>query len=251
MKSTTGPAIRLPIKYAVPPYRYAAPLKRSLTDSGIEVLTALPPDAHALISNGIITAGLVPIFMLIDGKLQPAPGPPMVYSEAETMSVLVVSRNPVPLRECGSIAASPPRVDLPWHTCIVMDRAGIKSRIITGFSANAGLLLSVYRCALVLGDEALKARTSFHVVADVGELVRDVLGINPVYAATGARDASIDLSHIRPIPIDEDAAETSRITGISLDEAKRYHESIKLGYDEAKLSTALRTLAELLNESPK
>ncbi|GGP22370.1 hypothetical protein GCM10007981_18160 [Thermocladium modestius] len=240
----------MPIKYAVPPYRYAAPLKRSLTDSGIEVLTALPPDAHALISNGIITAGLVPIFMLIDGKLQPAPGP-MVYSEAETMSVLVVSRNPVPLRECGSIAASPESRSAVAYLGIVMDRAGIKSRIITGFSANAGLLLSVYRCALVLGDEALKARTSFHVVADVGELVRDVLGINPVYAATGARDASIDLSHIRPIPIDEDAAETSRITGISLDEAKRYHESIKLGYDEAKLSTALRTLAELLNESPK
>ncbi len=250
MRNTIGPAIRLPIKYAVPPYRYAAPLKRSLVDSGIQVVTSLPPDAHALISNGIITAGLVPIRMLIDGKLRPAPGP-MVYSEAETMSVLVVSRDPVQLRECGSIAASPESRSAVAYLGIAMDRTGIKSRVVAGFSPDAGLLLSIHKCALVLGDEALKARTSFHVVADVGELVNDVLGINPVYAATGARDASIDLGHVKPIPLDEDATETSRITGISLDEARRYHELIRLEYNEAKLSTALKTLTELLNESPK
>ncbi|KUO91890.1 MAG: hypothetical protein RXQ96_07785 [Thermocladium sp.] len=233
--------------YVVPPYRYAAPLIRSLRDAGITILTALPPDAYSMIRRGEADAGLVPIRMLIDGELMPVPGP-MVYSHDETMSVLVVSHERLNLHECRSVVASPESRSAITYLLIAIRKLGLEVKFMVGSSPRASDLLSIAPCALVLGDEALRARRFFNIVIDVGALVKNSLGISPVYAATGAlpsKAESISLDHIEPRFDPYDAIETARVTGLSIEESRRYHESIiKLKYDERLLSTAMNLLSD-------
>lgn len=231
--------------YVVPPYRYASPLIRSLRDAGINILTALPPVAYSMIQRGEADAGLVPIRMLIDGELMPVPGP-MVHSDDETMSVLVVSNESLDLNECRSIVASPESRSAITYLLIAMRKLGFETKLMVGPSQRAVDLLSIAPCALVLGDEALKARRFFNIVIDVGKLVKNSLGISPVYAATGAlpsKAESIHLDHIEPRFDVYDIIETSRITGLSIEESRKYHESIiKLNYDKERLSIAMSLL---------
>jgi predicted solute-binding protein len=83
------------------------------------------------------------------------------------------------------------------------------------------------------------------VVADIGELVRDVFGVEPVYAATASLDrcphALMEPPWPRPGPWD--AYHTARRTGLDASTAWMYHSSlIRFDYNPSALYKALALL---------
>jgi predicted solute-binding protein len=120
---------------------------------------------------------------------------------------------------------------------------------------SAASLLGSAPCALIIGDEALRALArGFHVVVDVGALARDVLGIHPVYAATvvieGRRCPSTLESPPWPRAERCDVEATARITGLPRSLAEKYHyTAIRLDYNPTALKRALQVLGEALKPS--
>ncbi|MEB3774643.1 MAG: hypothetical protein GSR86_06955 [Desulfurococcales archaeon] len=223
--------------YLAPPHSYAAPMRRGLERLGFKVVTTTPPEAASLVSRSRGLTGLIPIALL--DNLRHCPGP-MVYSLGETMSVVIVSKEPLSLRDCRVIAVSGESRTSIIYLKLVSTRLGLGARILQHPSTSTKDLLGSGECALLLGDEALRARTRYYIVEDLGALVKRVLGINPVYAVTATRGRCNKLlEEYKPVPSDTDPIETSKRTGIPLEDAVKYHNTIKLDYNKEALEKAL------------
>lgn len=240
--------------YAAPQHRYAAPLRRWLLGRGYAVYIAAPPEAAELLRRGAADAGMAPLGLLASGEgLRCCPGP-MVYSKAETMSVAVFSRGPRRLGGCDRIAVTGETRTSILYLQLALENMGLRPRLLRLSATSAYRLLRAAPCALVIGDEALAARArGLHVVADLGELVRDVLGISPVYAATavarGRGCPGVLGSPPWPRPGRGDAEATARVTGLPPREAERYHRLVRLDYNPGALAGALRLLGEALHKA--
>ncbi|WP_338253030.1 MqnA/MqnD/SBP family protein [Pyrodictium abyssi] len=239
--------------YAAPGYQYAAPLRRWLVSRGFAVHVAPPPETLPLLREGVADAGLAPLGLIAAStELQACPGP-MVYSERETMSVLLVSKKPLTLRGCDMIAVTGETRTSILYLTLVLRELGLQPRLLRLSARNAWMLLRAAPCALVIGDEALSALAQgLHVVADMGVLVRDVLGITPVYAATAvARGRSCPRGiDTPPWPRAQrrDVEATAMATGLPRRLADIYHRALlRLDYNPAFLKAALRVLREAVS----
>jgi len=231
--------------YLAPPHSYATPMKRGLERLGFKVIPATPPRAAILLSRHEGLTGLIPIALL--GRLKQCPGP-MVYSLGETMSVVIVSEKTLDLKDCKIIAVSGESRTSIIYLKLASAKLGLEARIIQYPSTSTQDLLGSSDCALLLGDEALRARTRYYIVEDLGALVKRVLGISPVYAVTASRrNCSRLLEKYRPVPSSTDPLETSRRTGIPLEDAVKYHNTIKLDYNRNVLDKALEVLKDHLS----
>lgn len=242
--------------YAAPGYQYAAPLRRWLRSRGYAVYVAPPPETLRLLEEGLADAGLAPLGLVAAGAgLRACPGP-MVYSERETMSVLLVSKKPLTLHGCDRIAVTGETRTSILYLTLVLRELGLAPRLLRLGARSAWMLLRAAPCALVIGDEALSALAQgLHVVADMGVLVHDVLGITPVYAATavaGGRSCPRGID-TPPWPRAQrrDVEATAMATGLPRRLADIYHRSLlRLDYNPAALRAALRVLREAVAPAP-
>ncbi len=228
--------------YIAPPHSYARPMWRGLRRIGIQPIAMPPPLAAREIQSKPGTPGLAPI--ALSGMARICPGP-MVYTRGEAMSVIIASRTVDRLDGCTGIMVSGESRTSVLYLKIILDRLGLKPRVDQAPYTSPRELLSRAPCALLLGDEALKARRQYRVVEDLGLLARKVLGVNPVFAATMIHPRTRcpgRLSRYRPEPSPLDPAITSARTGMPLHEAERYHKAIRLDYNPAELARALRVL---------
>ena len=239
--------------YVTPSYSYAAPLERWLRLRGLETLPAPPREALGLIQANRASAGMVPLGSLIGMEdVRPCPGP-MVYSEYSTLSVAIVSNTATRLRDCPRIAVTSETRTSILYLLAVLDELGTEARVVPASTHRYWELLGMAPCALVIGDEALQAIASgARIVADMGELVRDVLGARPVYAATAAKKCPPGITEPPwPKPSWEDALRTHKRTGLDPALSWLYHyELLKLGYDPAALSDAFSLLRDAVSEKP-
>lgn len=236
--------------YVAPGYQYAAPLRRWLVSRGFAVHVAPPPETLQLLKDGIANAGLAPLGLIATNtELKTCPGP-MVYSERETMSVLIVSRRPATLRECDIIAVTGETRTSMLYLRLVLRELGIQPRLLQLSTRNLWMLLRAAPCALVIGDEALYALAQgLNVVADMGVLVRDILGIAPVYAATAVIEDKKCPESLAEPPWPRaqrrDVEATAIATGLPRRLADMYHRSLlRLDYNSAVLEAALRLLRD-------
>ncbi len=231
--------------YIAPPHSYARPLKRGLEAVGFKVEIQPPPEAYASIIRGRADAALVPLALAAGRRICRGP---MVYTSGETMSVAIFSPKQVGLEGCRAIAVTRESRTSILYLKAALTRLGYRAKILQG-GRRAEDLLGLSDCIMLLGDEALRARTRLHVVEDLGALVKSTLGIDPVYAATIAPGACPErLSKYKPLPSSDDPLETSRATGIGIEEARRYHEIIKLDYNPAALERALHLILRIKKE---
>lgn len=228
--------------YIAPPHSYARPMWRGLKRIGIKPITMPPPLAAREIQARPGTPGLAPIALAGEARICPGP---MVYTRGEAMSVIIASKTISSLEDCGIIAVSGESRTSILYLKIILNRLGAKLRVEHAPHTSARKLLARAPCALLLGDEALKARVAYKVVEDLGLLAKKVLDVNPVFAATMVHPEARcpgRLGKYRPQPSPVDPAKTSARTGIPIHEAERYHKTIRLDYNPAELAKALQVL---------
>ena len=239
--------------YASPAYSYARPLERWLRGRGLDPVPVPTASAGSLIESGRAVAGIVPLGSIAKGEgLLTCPGP-MVYSEYTTMSVAVFSATHRRLRDCPVVAVTPETRTSVLYLEAVIAEKGLRTRLRRARTASHRGLLREAPCALIIGDEALRALAAgAHVVMDVGEAVYETLGAAPVYAATVAKNECPRGVAEPPWPSPEpgDVAETIRATGLDSGLAWLYHyELLRLDYNPSALYKALKLLEILAERS--
>jgi len=237
--------------YVTPSYSYAAPLERWLRLRGLETLPAPPREALGLVLANRASAGMVPLGSLLGMEdVRPCPGP-MVYSEYSTLSVAIVSSTATRLRDCLRISVTSETRTSILYLLAILDELGAEAKVIPASTHRYQELLGMAPCALVIGDEALRAIASgARIVADMGELVRDILGAKPVYAATAAKKCPQGIAEPPwPRPSWGDVLRTQRRTSLDPALSWLYHyELLKLGYDPSALSDAFSLLRDVASE---
>jgi predicted solute-binding protein len=234
--------------YVAPGYSYAAPLRRWLRGRGYRVVVAAPPETIRLLRDGVASAGLAPLGSIAaSGGFKPCPGP-MVYSLGATLSVAVFSRKPMRLVECRAVSVTAETRTSVRYLSLVLDELKADTVLVASKTTRASKLLGLAPCALVIGDEALRAIASgVYLVADLGELVSRVLGVEPVYAATVVESNTPCPRGLAeppwPRPRLEDVLATSRATGLDPGMAWLYHSSLlRFDYNPSALYKALALL---------
>lgn len=241
--------------YGAPGYSYAAPLRRWLRERNYRVLVVPPPETARLILDGTLSAGLVPIGSVLENPgIKLCPGP-MVYSWGVTLSVAVFSYKPMRLTDCRAVAVTAETRTSVKYLSLVLDRLGADTVLVASNATSASKLLELAPCALVIGDEALRALASgAHLVADLGEYVSKLFGIEPVYAATAVNSVTpcpYDLAEPPwPQPVLEDVLETVKTAGLDTGMSWLYHgHLLRFDYNPTALYKALTLLEEGI-ESP-
>ena len=237
-------------RVAAPLHRYAAPLRRWLRWRGHVVVASRPPEALEMLLLGLVDAAVAPLAAVLrrTRSLRICSMAPMVYSVGETGSSILVSRGPRRLWECGSIAATWETVTSLAYLEASLERLGLRLRLHRVPGAYTWQpLLARAPCALLLGDEALRARSQgLSVVADTGLLLWETHRAPAVYAVTVARRGEPCPEGLRGPPWPRatmgDAVATARETGLSPGEALEYHRRIRLDYNASALLEAVSVL---------
>ncbi len=234
----------------MPVHVYALPLIGRLEELGFHVVQARPPDALELLRAGRVDAAIVPLASA--SGLTVCRGP-MVWSRGETMSVAVYSRDHRSLDECRVVAVSGESRTSIAYLRLIAGAVGAGWRIVQARDCmSLGCLLEAGDCALLLGDEALRARRFLEPIADLGGLVRRVLGVDPVYAVTASLSPD---SCPLGLPVGEPrveavhAVEACRRTGLPVGVVLEYFMRVNLSFNERVLHDALRVLGHVADLS--
>ncbi len=239
--------------YIAPPYIYALPLRRWLRKKGYVVLVYKPIEAIKAILDSDEWLGIVPLASAITNKnLKICPGP-MIYSIGETKSVIVVSTKYTDIDKCKKIAVTAETRTSIYYLKHVLSLNKLNVEYIYSHETSLFQLLSQAPCALILADEALRARKyKLNIVADIGSLVSKVLGISPVYAVTATKNNSICDSKLStdppPSPSSSDVELATYITGLDKNDIVDYYETIQYNYNPGLLLRAKKVLERIVAE---
>ncbi|BAN89661.1 MqnA/MqnD/SBP family protein [Aeropyrum camini] len=224
---------------ALPSHSYALPLLDEVLSRGLRVIELQPPEAYKALIEGRVRSALIPLALAQDVKICPGP---MVWSLSATMSVAIYSRTARSLGECRGIAVSGESRTSLTYLLKVRERMEAGWDIVHAERSCVTLecLLSHSDCALILGDNALRARARLKPVEDLGSLVKRVLGVSPVYAvAASTGNCPEGLPRGEPPVRRRHIEEVCRRTGISLRDALLYFTLVNLHYDPEALEKVL------------
>ena len=237
-------------RIAVPSHTYALPLASSLRGKGFNIVEARPPEALRLLEEGRVDAAIVPLASV--GKLTVCRGP-MVWSHGETMSVAVYSRVHKTVWGCRRIAVSgESRTSIAYLKLIAEATRTPWSIVQAHDCTGLDCLLDEGDCVLLLGDEALKARSRLEPIADLGGLVRGILGISPVYAVT----ASASPGKCPGLPTGEPRVEAWHVeeackrTGLPVGLVLEYFMRVNLSFNLGALERAMEALRGIVALEP-
>ncbi len=162
-----------------------------LEKQNVEVVEAPPKKLAEMLENGEIDFAPVPSFYFLKNKERLKNYDFCVASEGRVLSVIVISKKKT--LDDGCIAVTNETMTSVNLLRLILKERGMKNRIVLMDKNNACDLLKYCDHALVIGDEAIKARMQNRVVMDLGEEWYELTGYPMVFGVSASlknRDAS-------------------------------------------------------------
>jgi chorismate dehydratase len=164
-----------------------------LEQNGTEVTEASPRNLAGMLEKGEIDFAPVPSFYYLENKEKLGSYEFCIASKNSVLSVVVVSREKMLDNQCIAVTnQTSTSINL---LKIILREQGLKNEVVPVDESEASELLKRCTHALVIGDEALKARLEYRVVMDLGEEWRELTGYPMVFGiATSLKER--DMSEV-------------------------------------------------------
>ncbi len=166
-----------------------------LERNGVRAIEASPRKLAEMIEEREIDFAPVPSFYYLKNKDKLRSYDFCVASRNRVLSVVLVSEWKMLDDDDGYIAVTEQTLTSLNLLKIILSERGLKSRVVLVKESKASELLKHCTHALVIGDEAIKARMSYHVVMDLGEEWRKLTGY-PMVFGISASPKGKDMSEI-------------------------------------------------------
>ncbi|MHC1610237.1 MAG: menaquinone biosynthesis protein [Candidatus Methanospirareceae archaeon] len=204
-----------------------------LEQNGVRVIEALPKQLAEMFETGEIDFAPVPSFYYLKNQDRLKSYDFCVAAKHSALSVVVVSREKMLDSQC--IAVTNQTTTSVNLLEIILRERGLKNEVVPVDESEASELLKRCPHALVIGDEALKARLEYRVVMDLGEEWRELTGYPMVFGiATSLKER--DMSEVNRTVmdsvewgeenIDEIVKEAKRKFGMPVEFLKVYFKSL-------------------------
>jgi len=152
-----------------------------LEQKGVPIIEASPKELAQMFEKGKIDFAPVPSFFYIKNKERLKSHDFCVASRKKVLSVIVVSSGKMPCDDNGCIAVTDQTTTSLNLLRIILRERGMKNRVVPVSESRAGELLKHCDQALVIGDEAIRARMTYRVVMDLGEQWHKLTGCPMVF----------------------------------------------------------------------
>jgi len=166
-----------------------------LEQNGVRVIEALPKKLAAMFDEGKIDYAPVPSFYYLKNKAKLRTYDFCVASKTSVLSVILVSNGKLLDEDNQSIAVTNQTVTSLNLLKIILRERGRKNRIVVLDGYKTSELLKCCDHALVIGDEAIKARMQYNVVMDLGEAWQDLTGYPMVFGISASHKVQ-DMSEV-------------------------------------------------------
>ncbi|WP_456330261.1 menaquinone biosynthetic enzyme MqnA/MqnD family protein [Archaeoglobus sp.] len=138
-----------------------------ILNESVEIVEANPRRMASMLLEGKIDYAPVPAFFYLKNKEQLRHYEFCVASEGKVLSVVVVSKKKE--LDDDAIAITPHSLTSVNLLRILLAEKGMENRLVEVETPKASKMLEICPHALVIGDEAIKARMIYRVVMDLGE----------------------------------------------------------------------------------
>ena len=166
-----------------------------LEQKGVRVIEASPKELAGMIEKREIDFAPVPSFYYIKNKDKLRSYDFCVASQNSVLSVVVISEGKMLDDDNGCIAVTNQTVTSVNLLKIILREWELKNRVVLVNESKASELLKHCTHALVIGDEAIKARTTYRVVMDLGKKWRELTGY-PMVFGISASQREKDMSEV-------------------------------------------------------
>ncbi len=183
--------------------------------NGFEIVETTPKEMASKLLDGEIDYAPVPSFFYLSNKHLLRHYNFCVASKGKVLSVVVVSKGKE--LDDGSIAVTPDTMTSVNLLRIILKERGMRNRLVEVKSSKAMEMLKICDHALVIGDEAIKARMLFKVVMDLGEEWYELTSLPMVFGISAS---------IRDV-------DASSVDAALLNSLRRARENLELVVDKA------------------
>ncbi len=216
-----------------------------LERNGVRAIEASPRKLAEMIEEREIDFAPVPSFYYLKNKDKLRSYDFCVASRNMVLSVVLVSEWKMLDDDNGYIAVTEQTLTSVNLLKIILSERGLKSRVVLVKESKASELLKHCTHALVIGDEAIKARMSYRVVMDLGEEWHKLTGY-PMVFGISASPKGKDMSEVNKAVmesvewgeanIEVVVAEAEKKFGMSKEFLKEYFKSLtyRIGVKERK-----------------
>jgi len=166
-----------------------------LEQNGMQIIEALPKQLAGMFETGEIDFAPVPSSYYIKNRAKLKSYEFCVASKNSVLSVILVSNGKKLDCNNGPIAVTNQTVTSLNLLKIILHEKGLKNRIAVLNEGKASELLKRCNHALVIGDEAIKARMTHEVVMDLGEEWHELTGYPMVFGISASRKEK-DMSEV-------------------------------------------------------
>ncbi|RCV65536.1 chorismate dehydratase [Methanophagales archaeon] len=213
--------------------------------NGLKVIEALPKQLAEMFERGELDFAPVPSFYYIKNRAKLKSYEFCVASKDSVLSVIIVSNGKKLDGVNGSIAVTNQTVTSLNLLKIILREKGQKNSVVVLNEGKTSELLKRCNYALVIGDEAIKARMTHKVVMDLGEEWHKLTGYPMVFGISVSRK-EVDMSEINSkvmesvewgtSNVDLVVSEAEKKFGMPVEFLARYFRSLtfRLGAQEKK-----------------
>ncbi len=166
----------------------------------VEVVESSPKEMAEKLMAGEIDYAPVPAYFYLRNREKLKPHEFCIASDGEVLSVVVVSKNG---RIGDKIAVTSQTMTSVNLLKIVIGEKNLKVRLVPSSFSSAEKLLKVADSALVIGDEAIKARMLYRVAMDLGEEWKDLTGRPMVFGISASTKDVRDIDKAIMKSVDE------------------------------------------------
>jgi len=158
-----------------------------LEQNGVRVIEASPRTLARMFETGEIDFAPVPSFYYIKNKDRLRSYDFCIAARNSVLSVVLVSEGKMLDDDNGCIAVTNQTVTSLNLLKIILRECGRKNRVVVMNESKTSELLKHCAYALVIGDEAIKARMAYRVVMDLGEKWRELTGYPMVFGISASQ----------------------------------------------------------------
>ncbi len=156
-----------------------------LGQNGTEVVEASPRKLATMFEKGEIDFAPVPTFYYLKNKHKLRSYEFCIAAKYSVLSVVVVSREKMLDNQCIAVTnQTSTSINL---LKIILRERGLQNEVVAVDESTASELLKRCPHALVIGDEAIRARMMYRVLMDLGEEWRDLTGYPMVFGISTSR----------------------------------------------------------------
>lgn len=164
-----------------------------LEQNGARVIEGSPRKLAEMFEKGEIDFAPVPSFYFIKNKDKLRSYDFCIAARNSVLSVVLVSEGK--MLDDGCIAVTNQTVTSVNLLKIILRELGMKNRVVVMNESKTSELLKHCTYALVIGDEAIKARMAYRVVMDLGEKWRELTG-HPMVFGISVSPSGKDMSEV-------------------------------------------------------